>query len=191
MIECVAISLGDDESGITLALGPVERKRDLVRPLLHIPRLWGAGSRRRRGLRRLVSSAGAHCNRRRRQGGRFARRRVDLQYGPGRLHNPATRRQCGCKLADVATVLDENVARALRVDLLRRCGVDACQRAKMRHCEIIHVHVGAYDLHLISVARRRRLRDRLLGGQFRHRRRRRLIERRIARQGSSCERIRE
>ena len=35
MIECVAISVGDDESGIALALRPVERKRDLVRPLLH------------------------------------------------------------------------------------------------------------------------------------------------------------
>src|SRR5689334_22047086 len=35
MIECLAIGLGDDDPGVALALGPVERKRDLVRPLLH------------------------------------------------------------------------------------------------------------------------------------------------------------
>src|SRR6185369_10724625 len=35
MVECRAIGVRNDEAGIPFALGPVERKRDLVRPLFH------------------------------------------------------------------------------------------------------------------------------------------------------------
>src|SRR5439155_9612636 len=35
MFECFAIGVGDDETGVAFALGPVERKGDLVRALLH------------------------------------------------------------------------------------------------------------------------------------------------------------
>ena len=72
------------------------------------------------------------------------------------------------------------------------CGVaefDARQRAQMRHREIVEVDVVAADLHLdrrcSSVAG---FATRLLGRQLRHRRRRQ-VERRIARQRPGGERL--
>ena len=35
MLEGLAVRVDDDEAGVAFALRPVERKRDLVRPLLH------------------------------------------------------------------------------------------------------------------------------------------------------------
>src|ERR1043165_8285546 len=35
MLESLAVGVRDDEAGVAFGMGPVERKRDLVRPLLH------------------------------------------------------------------------------------------------------------------------------------------------------------